>query len=373
MPKHIKICYILPEYNENTDSHFFHIYELLEELSSPSAGKARKIDIFLIVEKANTKNIKISKKIYIQKFRFLPLRFLESFFAALKARLSGYKIFYTHYCYIGGINAAIISRLSGGKSYYWNCAMNWLFKQKKLSGLAFLLCLRLSHFLVTGGEIMKRGYVEHYRLKPDRVKIMPNWINLDRFKSQKSQPKAGPPRAEKLKTLLFVHWLSKRKGADMIVPLANQLSKILNTKYKILVVGDGPYKEKLLEEINENKLGEFVKVIGSVPNKNLIDYYAQADVFIMPSMEEGFPRVLLEAMACGIPYVASDVGAVREMSSETAQRFLVKSGDAEMFARKIESLLSDKKLYDSFKKEELEKAKEYSMENVINKFIGLFS
>ena len=60
MQKPIKVCYILPEYSEKTDSHFFHIYEFLRELSE-------KIDIFLIVEKSEFKDIKIGKKLYIQK------------------------------------------------------------------------------------------------------------------------------------------------------------------------------------------------------------------------------------------------------------------------------------------------------------------
>jgi len=367
MQKPIKICYILPEYNENTDSHFFHIYEFLEKLS-------RKLDIFLIVEKSETKDIKLTRRVYVQKFHFLPFRFLESFFAILKARIFGYKIFYTHYCYIGGINAAIISHLTRGKSYYWNCAMNWLFKQGKYSGMGYRLCLKFSHYLVTGSEEMKKGYASHYNLNPRRIKVMPNWINLERFQNQKSQPKAGPPRAEKPKTLLFVHWLSKRKGADMLVPVVKQLKNFKSQipNFKLLVIGDGPHKEQLLKEIKENNLDNFIEVLGAVPNEKIVDYYGRADIFIMPSMEEGFPRVLLEAMASGVPYVASDVGAVREISSETAQRFLVKSGEVEKFAQKIQILLSDEKTYNQFKKEELEKVKEYSLDVILNKFLDLF-
>jgi len=357
----MKICYIIPEYNERTDSHFFHIYEFLEELS-------KKLDIFLVVEKSDTKEINLANRVYIQRFKFFPLRFLESFFAILKARIKGYKYFYTHYCYIGGINAAIVSRLFGGKSYYWNCAMNWLFKQRKYSGISYKLCLKLSHFLVTGSEEMKKGYASHYNLNPRRIKVMPNWINLNRFNSKLKTQNS------KLKTLLFVHWLSKRKGADMTVPIIKHLLSDYQSSgpdFKLLVVGNGPYKQNLIEEIKENKLGKYIKIVGGVSNRNIADYYARADLFIMPSMEEGFPRVLLEAMASGVPYVASDVGAVREISPETAQRFLVKPGDIEMFAQKIEILLTDKEIYEQFQKEGLEKVKEYSLESVINKFIEM--
>jgi len=362
----MKICYIIPEYNEETDSHFYHHYERLEKLSN-------RFDIFLIAEKGvPIKELNLHmKQFYIQRFKFLPFRFLESFFIILRARTLGYKNFYTHVSYIGAINAAIISRLFGGISYYWNCAMNWIFKQRILPGWGYKLSMKLSHYLVTGSEEMKRGYAENYNLNPEKIKVMPNWINLDRFKPAKTQITKS-----KLQTILFVHWLSKRKGADMITPILKEL--VSNPKFKIInpkliVVGEGPYKEKMLEEIKENKLEKFIELVGAVPNKDLAKYYAKADLFIMPSMEEGFPRVLLEAMAMGIPYVASDVGAVREISPETAQRFLVKPGDIEMFVQKIEILISDKDIYEQFRKEELEKVKEYSLEKIINKFMNILS
>lgn len=353
MQNSTKVCYILPEYNKDTTDHFFHHYELLDKLSE-------KMNIFLIAEKGKGKGV------YIQKFKFLPLRLLESFFIILWARILGYKIFYTHYCYIGAINAGIISRIFGGKSYYWNCAMNWLFKQRTLPGLGYKLSLKLSHYLVTGSEEMKKGYAENYDLSLDKIKVIPNWINLERFKRQKIRVK------KQTKTLLFVHWLSKRKGADMIVPIVSHLKDHFN-KFRLLIIGEGPYKQELLEEIKEKNLKKHIEVLGSIPNKDLVEYYEKADLFIMPSMEEGFPRVLLEAMAMGLPYIASDVGAVKELSPEIAQRFLVKSGDPEKFAHKLEILLTDEKIYDQFRKEELEKVKEYSLDKVINQFIELFS
>jgi len=350
-----KLCYILPDYNEDNASHFYHLYEFLEKLSE-------KMDLFVIAEKSKSKEIKLGNRFYVQKFGFLPLRFLESFFIILKARTLGYKNFYTHYCYIGAINAAIISRLFGGKSYYWNCAMNWLFKQRALPGFGYRLSMKLSHYLVTGGEAMKQGYAKNYGLKPEKIKLIPNRINLNRFQPEEK-------KQNKIKTILFVHWLSKRKGADTIIPI----TKGLETRAKFIIVGDGPYKEKLLRETKQNKLEKFIEVVGFVPNKDIVDYYKKADILILPSLEEGFPLTLLEAMAMGVPYVAFDVGAVREISPSVAQEFIVKPGDTKEFAKKIQILLSSKEIYDRFRKEELEKVKEYSLDKVVNKFINLFS
>lgn len=354
MQKHIKLCYIIPDYDKNNISHFYHLYEFLENLSE-------KIDLFIIAEKG--KGINIGKESYIQKFKFIPFRFLENFFILLKVRSKGYKSFYTHYGYISAINAGIITRLFGGKSYYWNCAMNWLFKPKFLSKLGINLSLKLSHYLVTGGEIMKQGYSKHYKLKKEKILVIPNRINLKRFKFREIKKQKN--------VLLFVHWLSKRKGADMITQIALKLKPLIKD-FKILVIGDGPYKENLLEEIEENKLKKYIDFIGFVPNKDIVEYYEKANLFILPSMEEGFPMSLLEPMAMGIPFVSFDVGAVKEISPETGQRFLVKPGDIDMFVHKIEILLNDKEIYEKFKEQGLEKIKEYEMENVVEKFIKLF-
>jgi len=359
-----KLCYILPEYNEKIADHFYHQYELLKELSD-------KLDIFLIIEKGSKKCGLAMSTTYVQRFKFLPLRFLESFLVVLWARILGYKNFYTHYCYIGGINAGIISRLFGGKSYYWHCEMIWEFKQSLFSKIGLNLCFKLSHFLVTGSKLLKKDYAKNYGLKLNNIKVIPNWVNLERFKNHESRIM----NHRKRKTILFVHWLSKRKGAHLIVPIIRQLiSKLRVTDYElqVTIIGNGPLKEKIQKEIKENRLEKFVKILGRVPNKDLTEYYAKADIFIMPSLQEGFPRVILEAMAVGIPYVASDVGAVREMSPDIAQDFIVKRGNINEFAKKIQTLILDKEIYEKFNKEELNKIKEYSLKNVVNKFSGLF-
>ena len=80
--------------------------------------------------------------------------------------------------------------------------------------------------------------------------------------------------------------------------------------------------------------------MGEVPQRELPAYYRAADVFLMPSEEEGFPHVLLEAAAAGIPYVASDVGGVREITALELRRYLVPSGDVSAFSSKILELLT---------------------------------
>lgn len=365
MPK--KICYILLEYNLQTDSHLLHIYKLLEKLSF-------EITLSLIVEKSPEKENKVLgtfEKIYFQKRKSIFLRYLENLYIILKMRFSGYRNFWVHYSYIGAINASIVTKIFGGKVYYWNCGMAWLFKKDWKNQLKLKLSLRLVDFLVTGNETLKNGYIKHYGIAAKKVLIFPNWVDNERFNpslydKNAARSESNIPKDKKI--VLFVHWLSERKGAHYLIPIANILKQ--RSDILMLIIGRGLLEEKLKTEAKENALNN-IEILGTVPNKEVVKYYAASDIFLMPSNEEGFPRVLVESMTMGIPYVASDVGGVREISPPAAQNFIIKPGDISGFAQKILLLLDNDALYKKFSEEALKKAKDYSLEKAVDRFVKL--
>lgn len=98
---------------------------------------------------------------------------------------------------------------------------------------------------------------------------------------------------------------------------------------------------------------------------------ASADIFLMPSEEEGMPNVLLEAMAAGVPFVASDVGGVREMTPPVTQEFVLPYGDSFVFAEKIKKLLADKELRERISAVEQEWVKRYDVSVIAARFFEL--
>jgi len=308
----------------------------------------------LIIEGGGVQNIIGDfQEAHVQKFEHGPLRYLENFYLLFSARIKGYKNFYVHYSYAGAINASLIARLTGARSFYWSCGMMWLFekrlsfktsvlKQKLVGEWPLKLILKICHFLVTGNETMKRAYVEHYKLNAERVKVMPNWIDLQRFDPGRYK-KEGLRRKYDIdigkKVVLFVHHLSGRKGADLIPDIV--LGFKTRNDIIFIVCGRGPAEQKLKEQVKDRGLDKIVRFEGGTPNKLIPEYFAMADVFLMPSREEGFPRVLLESMAMSVPYVASAVGGVREITPDTLQEYINDNlEDVAFYERAIESLIN---------------------------------
>lgn len=331
--KKIKICYVLPVYDSRTDTHFSYVYDLLVR-----AGE--RISIFLIVERAPGGVVSIPNMagIYVQQFRFFPLRVIENFMVLFFMRLRGYGSIYVHYSYISAFNAAIVTRLLTGTSYYWNCGMPWLFGED-----SFLkTVLDMVHVLVTGTPHMANAYADIYSIPREKIKVMPNWISASDFGVSFSEEEKNALRKKLAipgdkKIVLFVHRLSRRKGTELLVQI---IPSLVLRNAVVIVVGDGPDRESLESNLTELDVLSHTRIVGSIPHGDLPLYYAIADLFIMPSLEEGFPHVLLEAMAYGLPFVATDVGGVKDIIPPAFREYVVPSDDSTEFAVKAGNLLS---------------------------------
>lgn len=341
-----KLCFIIPEYNRATPTHFSYLYDFIEKISE-------ELDIFLIAEKGGGEPLKGVNRFYIQKFNWPILRIIENEIAIEWARWLGYKIFYVHYSFLSAYNAAWVARFTGGKVFYWNCGEPWKYKHSFLRAFFERLVYQLIHFLVTGTEGLKKKYAERYGLRLEKILVIPNYIDTSKLSSSSSTsgvlpstpdvfPSGGPELKNKLnikseKVILFVHRLSKRKGAHYLPEILNELR---DENVVIIIIGDGPERENLESRIKNYELWDKAHFLGWVPQKDLTDYYAVADVFIMPSDEEGFPHVLLESMAYGVSFVAFDVGGVREIIPSETLNFVVESGNVKLFTEKIKGILS---------------------------------
>jgi glycosyltransferase involved in cell wall biosynthesis len=144
--------------------------------------------------------------------------------------------------------------------------------------------------------------------------------------------------------VLLVHRLSPVRETDRYFPalLDGVSSYAQNVGGRVIVdiCGDGPERPQL-EEIARNAPPPIdVRFHGAIPQRKLDAFYDRATIFVMPSYREGFPRVILEAMAHGLPIVATDAGGTRDILGPGQQAYVVNRDDPEEFGKAVERLLS---------------------------------
>ncbi|MEK7662225.1 MAG: glycosyltransferase family 4 protein [Patescibacteria group bacterium] len=362
-----KLCYILPKYDSRDATHFAHVHDFLKVIS-------KDIDIWLFVEKGDTPPESMGcKRVSKAILPFPPLYFFEVFLRLIYIRLSGYKTFYVHYSFGSAFAASIVTKIFGGMVFYWNCGEPWKYKRPFYREFFELITYKLIDHLVTGAPSLADKYSSVYGIKRDSIKIMPNWIDLSRFMPKGNmdqvRKKIGVPKDAKL--IFFAHRLSKRKGADLIIPIMEKLLGKVDNAY-IAVAGEGPEKGNIKNLADKNPfLNGRVKLLGPVPNSEIPGLFEVSDVFLMPSREEGFPRVILESWAMGIPVVAADVGVVRELMPLEYQDFVVSEGDIAGFVMAIlKSFIIDREIERNRLHDYVEK---YNLPNVAEQFIALIS
>jgi glycosyltransferase involved in cell wall biosynthesis len=150
---------------------------------------------------------------------------------------------------------------------------------------------------------------------------------------------------EGTRVVLAVGRLSREKGHEDLVRSFGILGKLhpeLNVR--LVVVGEGPERERV--EAEARAAGMLGRVVFAGHTANVRPYYAAADVLALPSHSEGSPNVLLEAMAAGLPVVATAVGGVPEIATDGVDALLVPARDPALFAAALGRLLTDEALAD---------------------------
>jgi len=119
------------------------------------------------------------------------------------------------------------------------------------------------------------------------------------------------------------------KGHSVLLQACEKISKV-DTHFTCYVLGNGSLESSLLQMIEQKGLGEFFQLKGSQQQHRLVDWYRAADVIALPSLSEGIPNVLLEAISCGKPFVASRVGGIPEIADLNCDRLVTADNSNEL-------------------------------------------
>ena len=182
-----------------------------------------------------------------------------------------------------------------------------------------------------------KDYVLSLGAKPRKVKVMYNGVDLERFrplagKREEMRKKHGIPQNSKV--AITVRRLVFKNGIDTLIESANLAVK-KNPNITFLVVGKGPDQSSVHMRAKQLGIENNFRLTGFVKDEDLPFYYNADDFFVLPSKSgEGLPLVALEAMACGLPVIATDVGGISEVLLEKWGR-LVPANQPERLAKAV--------------------------------------
>lgn len=191
------------------------------------------------------------------------------------------------------------------------------------------------------------------------IAVVPNGIELKKYMSK------APVNLIKgsEKRILFVGRLYPVKGVQYLL----QAMKIIHEEMpdvKLILVGDGEEREHLESLTDSLEIKECVEFAGRAPHEEVQDYMNQAEVFVLPSLSEGFPVTILEAMACGLPIVATRVRGVPDIVEEGINGYLVDTKNPEQIARALLKILGNEQLGKDISKNNIEKVETYSWDKI---------
>jgi len=211
---------------------------------------------------------------------------------------------------------------------------------------------KADHIEVTTLAI-KQTVIEHYHIPTEKISVIPNFVDVDLFK---------PSNREKHNNAQVICYIGR---LDEIKNISALLDAVKDLDIELYMIGDGPLRDQLFEKAEKEKIK--AKFFGNLPNAELPQYLTGSNLFILPSLIEGHPKALIEAMACGLPVIGSNVPGIRELIEHRQNGYLCGTSASDMRVA-IQEVLSNPKLMHYMGRNAREYVmNNFSLEHILNK------
>ncbi len=218
-----------------------------------------------------------------------------------------------------------------------------LFLKRILKSAAKIICQT---------ESQKSVIASKYALPLESIAVIPNGVAEEYFVGQRTSQNPVPH-------LLFVGRLAAQKNLSLLIEAIAQMQ----TSVFLDVVGEGELRKNIEALIQKRNLHN-VRLHGQKTARELLDFYKSADIFVLPSLKEGLSNAMLEALAAGLPVVASDLPEIREIIGECG--VLIQDPTATNYARTLDALLSNKQALQNLSILSVQKARSYTWDSVLD-------
>ena len=233
--------------------------------------------------------------------------------------------------------------------------------------------LRKAERIITVSEFSKRDISKYIKYPEEKIEVIPPAVNHDLYYQNRNRSMLGKYGIkENEKVILYVGAEEPRKNIQLLI---NAFRKLKNKipEVKLLKVGMPNYigvRKKLLKQIESLDLQKDVIFTGYVSERELAEIYNAVDLFVFPSLYEGFGMPPLEAMACGTPVITSDTSSLPEVVGNAA--IISDPYDADKFTERMYELLTDEELRKEIIKKGFQRSKIFKWEDSAQKTLKVY-
>ena len=339
-----RICMVCPQFAPTVGGTEQQAEELAREL------QRRGMSVFVLTQslpgaasRENLRGLEVFRAITGVPFGFVfGLAYLASTLLFLWRKRRDYDLIHCHTLYLHAVAAIIIARVCGKKVLVKvACTRDYgdLAVIRRMTGASLLLAVlrRADIFVAISSEVAAE--LRNARFPESRIRLVPNFVDVDHY-----HPAADKVRLrrelllpEGVAIVLFAGRLTPQKGLTCLLEAWSRLADRRGAQ--LLLLGDGSAAAELKAASARLGIADSVNFAGVTDNVR--DYLQAADLFVLPSLSEGLPNALLQAMACGLPCVATNIGGARDLIHDGSDGLLVEPGDAAGLSAAIARLLAD--------------------------------
>ena len=241
--------------------------------------------------------------------------------------------------------------------------MHFLFLERQLYRLMLFVNICLADIVITGSYASKNDIVRFFGNVKKKIRVIYYGIDrdFDRLENKvlfdKIKRKYGI-----YKFIMCVGFTDPKKNLKAVIKAYINLRKEKKVRHKLVIIGRRTHSSNFPKDLL-SEIGDDLLITGYIPKQDLVILYNAADVFVFPSLYEGFGLPLLEAMACGCPVIASNIPSIVEIVGDAA--ILVDPHDISQMQESIYNILDNYQLRDELRKRALNRVKNFSWVNSV--------
>ena len=243
-----------------------------------------------------------------------------------------------------------------------------LFKEK-LEQIEMSLYYPKADGMVVACKGLKQHFLDSMNLASENIHVIYNMIDPAEIQSLALEPVSGIDFEDGIKTIVAAGRLTEQKAYEDMLSIFKNVNESVPTR--LIILGEGPDREKIEKQVQDLSLGDSVLMPGFVDNP--FAYMGKADLYLSTSRWEGFHLTIAEAMACGTVPVATDCDyGPREIITDGKNGRLLPVGDVKGISKSLVELLRNKELRDLMSVHAKSRAMDFNVDNIVNDYESMF-